>query len=216
MQARRYERLEFVQTLLAADKASISPQWPHGLLAPSLCILLEQEIITCYNESDGEGGEGTVKCSYSIRRFTTRFLRLLPDELRGPMLKAFSKGRLQDNNPDDLSRFVKNNPQYFASLREWMMCNPRRARSFVGLLYKAGSLQPVYGWPEALVRDLIQPFIAERFDRESARQEKGQIEWEKSERYLRAEQYCIDFNAFSDEDLTDPNAEYYGWDSSEE
>ena len=214
MQARRDARLKFVQILLAADTESDAEQRPHGLLAPSLCILLEQEIITCYNTLQYERGTGTVTTGDNYR-LTTRFLCLLPDELKDPLLKAFAYGRMQNNNPLELSRFVKNHPQYFASLRTWMMCNPRLARSFVGLLYKAGSLHPVYGWPEALMRDLIQPFIKERFDRESARQEKGQLEWEKSERYLLAEQRCIDLNAISDDDLTDPYADCYGWDSSE-
>ena len=206
------KKLEFVRTLLAADKASTSPQLHHGAIAASLLEMLQHEVI--YDYIDDEGEEGTLNCTYNDGIFTTRFMRLLPHELRRSLLKAFSYGRLQDNNPADLSRFVKNHPQYFESLREWMMCTPRRARSFVGLLYKAGTLRPGNGWPEALLSDLIEPFIAERHARESARQEKGQIEWEKSERYLRAEQYCIDFNAISDEDLGDPNAESYGWDSS--
>ena len=95
-----------------------------------------------------------------------------------------------------------------------MIDDPRRARSFVGLLYKAGSLNTGLGWPEAVMRDLIQPFIAERFGRESARREKGQIAWEVTERYKQAIQRCDIGNSTLDADLDDPHD--YGRDSSDE
>ena len=182
-------RLSFVQGIVFADRASISPQMPHGLIAQSLCILL-------------------------ATLWVDRFLRLLPPALWAPIRKAFDFNRLQNNDPADLPRFVKNHPHYFASLRKWMIDDPRSARSFVGLLYKAGSLTTAHGWPEAVMRELIQPFVEERFARKSARVEEGQIAWEKTEKYQRAVRRCGISNAGSDDDLYDPHS--YDGDSSDE
>ena len=56
MQTRRDERLEFVRTLLAADKASTSPQLHHGAIAASLLEMLQHEVIYDYIDDEGEEG----------------------------------------------------------------------------------------------------------------------------------------------------------------
>jgi hypothetical protein len=191
LQTKCAARLIFVQGIVFAARDSIYPEMPHDLIAQSLCILL-----ACQNH------------------WVDRFLRLLPEALEAPIQKAFNFGRLKNNEPADLSRFVKNHPHYFASLREWMIDDPRSARSFVVLLYKAGSLTTAHGWTEAVMRELIQPFIEERFARKSARVEEGQIAWEMTEKYQRAVQRCVISNAGSEDDLDDPHS--YSGDSSDE